>query len=102
MSDASPAALDQKTLWNGAAGEAWVRGQDMLDTMFRPFEAMLADGSPDDRARVLLLTSDMEEEVRTEIQSVLRSTLKDQIAETLRAEMKAPRISSTTPILDWG
>lgn len=53
MSDASPAAVDQKTMWNGAAGEAWVRGQDVLDAMFRPFEAMLADAAAGCRGRVL-------------------------------------------------
>jgi ubiquinone/menaquinone biosynthesis C-methylase UbiE len=53
MSEASPSAVDQKTLWNGAAGEAWVRGQDVLDAMFRPFEAMLADAAAGCRGRVL-------------------------------------------------
>lgn len=32
---------EQKQLWNGTAGAAWVDGQPLLDEMFRPFEALL-------------------------------------------------------------
>lgn len=32
---------EQKQLWNGTAGTAWVEGQPLLDDMFRPFEALL-------------------------------------------------------------
>ena len=33
---------DQKTLWNGSAGRAWVHNQRLLDQLFTPFEALLA------------------------------------------------------------
>ena len=35
-------AVDQKDVWNGAAGRAWVDSQEMLDGLFRPFEVALA------------------------------------------------------------
>ncbi len=31
----------QEALWNGTAGRAWVETQELLDAMFKPFEAML-------------------------------------------------------------
>ena len=34
---------DQTKLWNGLAGEAWVEAQELLDQMFKPFEALLAE-----------------------------------------------------------
>lgn len=34
---------DQATIWNGAAGQAWVELQDALDRMFKPIETCLAD-----------------------------------------------------------
>lgn len=34
---------DQAALWNGAAGQAWVDGQEMLDGMFAPFERALVE-----------------------------------------------------------
>jgi SAM-dependent methyltransferase len=34
--------VDQKTLWNGSAGRAWVHNQRLLDQLFAPFEALLA------------------------------------------------------------
>lgn len=34
---------DQAALWNGTAGQAWVDAQALLDDMFRPFEALLAE-----------------------------------------------------------
>lgn len=34
---------EQTTLWNGAAGRAWVQTQDLLDEVFRPFEELLVD-----------------------------------------------------------
>ncbi|OWW19495.1 class I SAM-dependent methyltransferase [Noviherbaspirillum denitrificans] len=33
----------QAALWNGDAGHAWVEAQELLDAMFRPMEALLAD-----------------------------------------------------------
>src|SRR5262245_8231605 len=35
-------AGEQKALWNGTAGQAWIDGQEFLDRMFRPFEELLA------------------------------------------------------------
>lgn len=32
---------DQKTLWNGPAGKAWVDGQELLDGLLKPFEVLL-------------------------------------------------------------
>jgi SAM-dependent methyltransferase len=43
---------DQKTLWNGIAGRAWVDAQSVLDQALHPFEALLSDGHPSG-ARVL-------------------------------------------------
>lgn len=34
--------VDQKALWNGSAGRAWVQNQRLLDQLFAPFEALLA------------------------------------------------------------
>lgn len=34
--------VDQKTLWNGTAGRAWVHNQRLLDQLFASFEALLA------------------------------------------------------------
>lgn len=36
-------AAGQKALWGGQNGEAWVAAQDLLDDLFRPIEALLAD-----------------------------------------------------------
>lgn len=46
--------IDQPTLWNGAAGQAWVEAQDIIDTMFRPFEDMLAQAAAREGARHVL------------------------------------------------
>ena len=32
---------EQRTLWNGGAGSAWVEAQDLLDQIFKPFEDLL-------------------------------------------------------------
>jgi SAM-dependent methyltransferase len=46
--------VDQKTLWNGSAGRAWVHNQRLLDQLFAPFEALLAgDGVLGTATRVL-------------------------------------------------
>ena len=34
---------EQKELWNGHAGRAWAENQEILDQMFKPFEALLVD-----------------------------------------------------------
>lgn len=45
---------EQTRLWNGVAGRAWVDTQDVLDQMFKPFEALLVDAvSAGPRRRVL-------------------------------------------------
>jgi SAM-dependent methyltransferase len=36
---------DQKTLWNGPAGKAWVDGQELLDRLLKPFEERLLQES---------------------------------------------------------
>lgn len=42
-----PLSIDspQAALWNGAAGHAWVQAQPLLDRMFAPFEALLAEAA---------------------------------------------------------
>ncbi len=35
--------MDQKTRWNGTAGNAWIEMQEILDGMFKPFEELLVD-----------------------------------------------------------
>ena len=37
---------EMTALWNGAAGQAWVDAQAVLDDMFRPFEDVLLDAVP--------------------------------------------------------
>lgn len=46
---------DQQTrLWNGPGGRAWVEAQEVLDQMFKPFEALLVEAvSAGSRRRVL-------------------------------------------------
>jgi len=43
MNDRTPPEEDQAALWNGAAGQAWVDAQGVLDHMFQPFERHLAE-----------------------------------------------------------
>lgn len=46
--------MDQKTLWNGSAGRAWVHNQRLLDQLFAPLEVLLAgDGVLGTATRVL-------------------------------------------------
>lgn len=40
---ASEAGNDQAALWNGTGGQAWVDNQDLLDHLFQPLAARLAD-----------------------------------------------------------
>ena len=37
---------DQKTLWNGTAGRAWVETQQLLDQVFEPMEQLLVKAIP--------------------------------------------------------
>jgi len=43
MADVTQNADEQKKLWNGLAGHAWVDTQDLLDRIYKPFEALLGD-----------------------------------------------------------
>lgn len=43
MSTTNQPAADQMTLWNGSAGRAWIDLQDVLDQLFKPFEALLVE-----------------------------------------------------------
>ena len=45
---------EQSGLWNGAAGEAWVEAQQLLDRMFEPFELLLAREAAASNARSVL------------------------------------------------
>ncbi|MDI1446035.1 class I SAM-dependent methyltransferase [Polyangium sp. 6x1] len=42
MSATQPTENEQTALWNGPAGRAWVDAQELLDSMFKPFEDLLA------------------------------------------------------------
>ncbi len=54
MAQVSPGGNDQAAHWNGAAGVAWVAAQAVLDGMFSPIEAALADTAADAGARRVL------------------------------------------------
>ncbi|NBW11088.1 MAG: class I SAM-dependent methyltransferase [Caulobacteraceae bacterium] len=45
--------MPSPTLWNTRGGSAWVDLQPMLDAMFQPFEALLAEAIPEGARRVL-------------------------------------------------
>ncbi|ARR53974.1 SAM-dependent methyltransferase [Rhizorhabdus wittichii DC-6] len=54
MTDAETVRAEQQALWNGIAGAAWVDEQVLLDRLFAPFAAMLAEASREVRGgRVL-------------------------------------------------
>lgn len=38
--------LSQAVLWNGAAGQAWVENQDLMDHMLAPFEQSIVEALP--------------------------------------------------------
>lgn len=44
---------EQAALWNGAAGRGWVEAQALLDGVFKPFEALLADAAAGSSGPVL-------------------------------------------------
>lgn len=41
-----PTGGEQTALWNGTSGRAWAELQESLDSMFNPFEALLAEAVP--------------------------------------------------------
>ena len=43
MDIANDTAREQATLWNGAAGRAWVETQELLEQLFKPFEDPLVE-----------------------------------------------------------
>lgn len=45
---------EQAKLWNGAAGQAWVDGQALLDGMFEPFERLIVEEARRRGARSVL------------------------------------------------
>ena len=45
VDDARQLREEQAALWNGSSGEAWVAAQAVLDDLFRPVEALLADAA---------------------------------------------------------
>lgn len=47
MPAAHTANDEQATLWNGSAGRAWIEQQALLDRLFEPFEALLAQTAID-------------------------------------------------------
>ncbi|WP_018411590.1 class I SAM-dependent methyltransferase [Methyloversatilis thermotolerans] len=44
----------QKQLWNGAAGQAWVRARPLIDEVFQPFTEVLVDAARDCGARQVM------------------------------------------------
>jgi SAM-dependent methyltransferase len=45
VNDARRLREEQAALWNGSSGDAWIAAQSVLDDLFRPVEAMLADAA---------------------------------------------------------
>jgi SAM-dependent methyltransferase len=43
MDEAKDSENEQAALWNGRAGRAWVEEQQVLDSMFEPFESLLVE-----------------------------------------------------------
>ena len=52
--EAQQANVDQAALWNGAAGNAWVETQSVLDEMLAPFERLLIEQGLHDGTRSVL------------------------------------------------
>jgi SAM-dependent methyltransferase len=46
-------ADEQARAWNGASGRAWVHNQQLLDEVFRPFEALLVEPLSASQTRIL-------------------------------------------------
>jgi SAM-dependent methyltransferase len=45
VDDAQELREEQAAMWNGSSGEAWIAAQAVLDDLFRPVEALLADAA---------------------------------------------------------
>ena len=45
ITNTHPSSGDQATLWNGAAGRAWVEMQELIDQVLKPFETLLVDAA---------------------------------------------------------
>ena len=54
MNTTHDTASEQKALWNGAAGRAWVDAQAVLDRLFEPLEARLVEAVTAASARAVL------------------------------------------------
>ncbi|RKH04862.1 class I SAM-dependent methyltransferase [Corallococcus carmarthensis] len=54
MDDTRKPEDEQTKLWNGSAGWAWVETQEVLDSMFRPFEDLLVEAAVARSARRVL------------------------------------------------
>jgi SAM-dependent methyltransferase len=54
MNATMPPKDDQAALWNGAAGQAWVDAQAVLDQVLAPFEAVLVEAVTANAARRVL------------------------------------------------
>ena len=46
--------LDQASLWNGSAGQAWIAKQNLVDHLFRTIERLLEHAAAESRARHVL------------------------------------------------
>src|SRR5215207_404537 len=53
MAESNQTEDEQKALWNGAAGRAWVDAQRVVDQMFKPLEDLLVEGIAPGNARIL-------------------------------------------------
>ena len=54
MTDARPNQNEEAARWNGAAGQAWVDNQILLDRLFKPFEDMLVETVREQSAKNVL------------------------------------------------
>ena len=57
MTDTNRVRDDQHQMWNGPGAEAWIDNRDILDAMFRPFEAILLSRRWCRRSRAACSTS---------------------------------------------
>jgi SAM-dependent methyltransferase len=53
MAESNETEDEQKALWNGVAGRAWVDAQNVVDQMFKSLEDLLVEGVAPGTARVL-------------------------------------------------
>jgi SAM-dependent methyltransferase len=54
VDDAQELREEQAAMWNGSSGEAWIAAQAVLDDLFRPVEALLADAAASSGATKVL------------------------------------------------